>query len=227
MNAMNEVVFLLDVDNTLLDNDRMVADLSHLLRQMLGADGCEQYWQIHETLRAETGYADYLGALQRYRMRTAHNSELWKVSSFLLDYPFADSLYPDALNVLQHLDTWGITVILSDGDIVFQPRKIYLSGLWEMVEGRVQIYLHKEQMLDDVKQRYPARHYVMVDDKLRILTEMKNSWRDQLTTVFTQQGHYGLDPNNITAFPLADITVAHIGELMNYDFSKLNWINST
>ena len=225
MDAMNEVVFLLDVDNTLLDNDRMVADLSHLLRQMLGDDGCEQYWQIYESLRVETGYADYFGALQRYRMRAAHNPELWKVSSFLLDYPFADNLYPDAWNVLQHLNTWGKTVILSDGDIVFQPRKIHLSELWEAVEGRVLIYLHKEQMLDDVNQQYPARHYVMVDDKLRILTEMKKSWGYQLTTVFTQQGHYGLDPNNITDFPPADITVAHIGELLNYDFSESNWIN--
>ena len=223
MDAINKVVFLLDVDNTLLDNDRMVVDLSHLLTQTLGAESCKLYWQIYEVLRSETGYADYLGALQRYRLRTTHNPDLWKVSSFLLDYPFADRLYPDTLLVLQHLRTWGNTVILSDGDIVFQPRKIHLSGLWEAVEGRILIYLHKEQMLEDVQQRYPAQHYVMVDDKLRILSAMKKIMQHRLTTVFPRQGHYAHDPAIIAAYPPADLSVERIGDLLDVDMGEVLW----
>jgi len=221
MTAANEVVFLLDVDNTLLDNDRIVADLSDHLAHEFGDESRDRYWRIFEALRVELGYADYLGALQRYRLGALNDPRMLMISSFLVDYPFAERLYPGALDVIAHLRRWGPTVILSDGDVVFQPRKVQRSGLWDAVEGRVLIYLHKEQMLNDVEQRYPARHYIMVDDKLRILAAMKRVWGDRLTTVFPRQGHYALDPRNIAAYSPADITTDRIGGLINYDFSVL------
>ena len=227
MTAANEVVFLLDVDNTLLDNDRIVADLSDHLAHEFGDESRNRYWEIFEALRVELGYADYLGALQRYRVGGMNDPRLLMLSSFLVDYPFAERLYPGALDVIAYLRRWGPTVILTDGDVVFQPRKVQRSGLWDAVEGRVLIYLHKEQMLDDVEQRYPARHYVMVDDKLRILAAMKKVWGDRLTTVFPRQGHYALDPRNIVAYSPADITIEHIGDLINYDFSTLLGIPKT
>ncbi|BBP03875.1 hypothetical protein TPL01_04340 [Sulfuriferula plumbiphila] len=221
MTAANEVVFLLDVDNTLLDNDRIVADLGSHLAHEFGEPSRNRYWEIFEALRVELGYADYLGALQRYRLGAMNDPRLLMMSSFLVDYAFAERLYPGALDVIAHLRRWGATVILSDGDVVFQPRKTQRSGLWDAVEGRVLIYLHKEKMLDDIEQRYPARHYVMVDDKLRILAAMKKVWGDRLTTVFPRQGHYALDPGNSAAYPPADITIERIGGLINYDFSAL------
>ncbi len=221
MTMANEVVFLLDIDNTLLDNDRIIADLGDHLAHEFGEESRDRYWEVFEALRIELGYADYLGALQRYRVGAMNDPRLLLMSSFLMDYPFADRLYPGALDVIAYLGRWGPTVILSDGDVVFQPRKAQRSGLWDAVEGRVLIYLHKEQMLDNVEQRYPARHYVMVDDKLRILAAMKRVWADRLTTVFPRQGHYALDPENIAAYPPADITIEHIGDLINYDFSAL------
>ena len=224
MTASNEVVFLLDVDNTLLDNDHIVADLDEHLVHEFGDESRDRYWEIFEALRAELGYADYLGALQRYRVGVMKDPRLLMMSSFLVDYPFAERLYPGAFDVIAHLRRWGLTVILSDGDVVFQPRKVQRSGLWDAVEGRVLIYLHKEQMLDDVEQRYPARHYVMVDDKLRILAAMKKVWGDRLTTVFPRQGHYAFDPENIAAYPPADITIERIGGLINADFSALSGI---
>lgn len=217
----NEVVFLLDVDNTLLDNDRIVDHLDDHLRHEFGAESRDRYWTIFETLRTELGYADYLGALQRYRLEALHDPRLLQMSSFLVDYPFADRLYAGALDVIAHLGAWGPTVILSDGDVVFQPRKTQRSGLWDAVEGRVLIYLHKEQMLDDIASRYPARRYVMVDDKLRILAAMKKSWGDRLTTVFPRQGHYALDSKEVAAYPSADITVERIGNLIDYDLADL------
>ncbi len=221
MTAPETVVFLLDVDNTLLDNDRIVADLDDHLRMEFGRESRDRYWEIFEALRAELGYADYLGALQRYRLGNLNDPRLLLVSSFLVDYPFAARLYPGALDVLRHLRAWGPTVILSDGDVVFQPRKIERSGLRQAVEGRVLIYLHKELMLDAVKRHYPARHYVMVDDKLRILAAMKNVLGKQLTTVFPRQGHYALDQKNIASYPAADIAVERIGELVNCDLPSL------
>jgi FMN phosphatase YigB (HAD superfamily) len=221
MTAANEVVFLLDVDNTLLDNDHIVADLDDHLRREFGRESRDRYWKIFEALRVELGYADYLGALQRYRLGDLNDPRLLLMSSFLVDYPFADRLYAGAFDVIAHLRVWGPTVILSDGDVVFQPRKVQRSGLWDAVEGRVLIYLHKEQMLDDVKSRYPARHYVMVDDKLRILAAMKAVLGNRLTTVFPRQGHYAFDPKNIAAYPPTDITVERIGELVNYDLPAL------
>ena len=221
MKKPEDVVFLLDVDNTLLDNDRIIADLNGHLAHEFGDENRDRYWEIFEALRVELGYADYLGALQRYRVGATNDPRLLSMSSFLVDYPFAARLYPGALGVIAHLQRWGSTVILSDGDVVFQPRKILRSGLWDAVEGRVLIYLHKEQMLDDVEQRYPARHYVMVDDKLRILAAMKKLRGDRLTSVFPRQGHYALEPGNSAAYPPADITIERIGDLINHDFSTL------
>jgi FMN phosphatase YigB (HAD superfamily) len=225
MNAPDQVVFLLDCDNTLLDNDRVIDDLRTHLASEFGPENRDRYWSIFESLRAELGYADYLGALQRCRNGEAsgvmNDPRLLLMSSFLVDYPFADRLYPGALEVIAHLRTWGPTVILSDGDVVFQPRKTQRSGLWQAVEGRVLIYVHKERMLDDVEQRFPARHYVMVDDKLRILTAMKKILADRLTSVFPRQGHYALDPENVAAYPPADITLERIGDLIHYDLPVL------
>ena len=181
----------------------------------------QRYWEIFEQLRAELGYADYLGALQRYRIEHLRDPHLLATSLYLLDYPFADRLYPGALDVVQRLAAWGPTVILSDGDVVFQPRKVERSGLWQAVEGRVLIYIHKEQVLDDVEARYPADHYVMVDDKLRILTAMKQVWGARLTTVFPRQGQYALDPKVLATYPPADIAVERIGDLMGFDLATL------
>jgi FMN phosphatase YigB (HAD superfamily) len=207
------VVFLFDVDNTLLDNDAVQDDLSAHLEREVGLVNRDRYWQIFEQLRAQLGYADYLGALQRYRLEHLDDLQLLQVSLFLLDYPFASRLYPGALEAVARCATVGPTVILSDGDIVFQPRKVQRAGLWDAVEGRVLIYLHKEQMLADVERRFPAAHYVMIDDKLRILAAMKSAWRERLTTVFPRQGHYALDPRELATWPAADITLARIGEL--------------
>jgi FMN phosphatase YigB (HAD superfamily) len=225
MTAADDVVFLLDVDNTLLDNDRVQDDLRNYLEREFGAASRDRYWAIFEALRTELGYADYLGALQRYRCAEAggamNDPRVLLISSFLVDYPFADRLYPGALDAIAHLRAFGLTVILSDGDVVFQPRKVQRSGLWQAVAGRVLIYIHKEQMLDDLEQRYPARHYVMVDDKLSILAAMKKVLGGRLTTVFPRQGHYALDPHNLAAYPPADLAIERIGDLVNYDFPAL------
>lgn len=221
MKMREEVVFMFDCDNTLLDNDQVQADLRAHLEREFGAVNRDRYWEIFEALRAELGYTDYLGALQRYRLGAMSDPCLLQMSRFLLDYPFADRLYPGAQGVIEHFGAWGPTVVLSDGDVVFQPRKIQRSGLWQAVQGRVLIYIHKEKMLDDVEQRYPARHYFMVDDKLRILAAMKNILGERLTTVFPRQGHYAIDPHNIATYPAADLTVEHIGDLINYDLPAL------
>jgi FMN phosphatase YigB (HAD superfamily) len=217
----DDVVFLFDCDNTLLDNDRVEVDLQTHLEHEFGPRNRDRYWEILEALRADLGYADYLGALQRYRLGAMNDPQLLQMSAFLIDYPFANRLYPGSLDAIEHLREWGLTVILSDGDVVFQPRKVQRSGLWEAVEGRVLIYIHKEQMLADVEQRFPARHYVMIDDKLRILAAMKKVWGKRLTTVFPRQGHYALDPKNIVAYPAADLTVGRIGDLVACDLSAL------
>jgi len=221
MTSPDDVVFLLDCDNTLLDNDFVENDLRDHLTREFGAEGRDRYWAIFEQLRAELGYADYLGALQRYRVGNVSDPRLLLMSSFLVDYPFASRLYPGALDAIRHLRTGGVTVILSDGDVVFQPRKIQRSGLWAAVDGRVLIYIHKEQMLGAVAERYPARHYVMVDDKLRVLAAMKQTWGDRVTTILPRQGHYALDRENISTYPPADLTVERIGDLVDYDMSAL------
>jgi FMN phosphatase YigB (HAD superfamily) len=210
---MHDAVYLIDVDNTLLDNDAVIDDLRHHLIEAFGADSERRYWEIFEELRSELGYADYLGALQRYRIENARDQNVLELSIFLLHYPFATRLYPGALETLAQLGRRGPVVILSDGDVVFQPRKVERSGLWAAVEGRVLIYIHKEQMLDDVEERYPARHYVMIDDKVRILAAMKQIWHDRLTTVFVQQGHYASDPTVVRAYAPADIAVECIRDV--------------
>lgn len=219
MTTPEEFVFLFDVDNTLLDNDRVIEDLKDHLVHEFGRESSDLYWTIFESLRAELGYADYLGALQRYRISNINNPELLLMSGFLLEYPFADRLYANAIDALSYVRRWGRPVILSDGDVVFQPRKIQRSGLWDAVEGRVLIYIHKEKMLQAVEERYPARHYVLVDDKLRILASMKANMGERLTTVFPRQGHYAHDPANVTLYPPADITLERIGDLIHCDFN--------
>jgi len=223
---MQDVVFLVDVDNTLLDNDGVVADLREHLVLNFGQANADRYWEYFEQLRDELGYTDYLGALQRYRQHELadqmNDPRLLQMSTFLIDYPFAQRLYPGALAALAHLKRLGPTVILSDGDVVFQPRKVQRSGLWQAVDGQVLIYVHKELMLEAVQRRYPARHYVMVDDKLRILSAMKKALGERLTTVFPRQGHYALDPQTIASYPPADFTLEHIAELADLGLQELS-----
>jgi FMN phosphatase YigB (HAD superfamily) len=221
MTARHPVVFLVDVDNTLIDNDHIAADLKRHLEREVGRERQERYWAIFEELRSELGYADYLGALQRYRVEHPRDPHVLTVSSFMVNYPFANRLYPNSLDVLERFRAWGPTVILSDGDAVFQPRKIERSGLQEAVDGNVLIYIHKERELDDVEQRYPAHHYVLVDDKLRILTAVKRVWEGRVTTVFPRQGHYAHDPQALATNPAADLTVERIGELLAHDLTAL------
>ena len=213
---MNDTVFLFDVDNTLLDNDRVAKDLRLFLEREVGAERSNRYWEIFEQIRAELGYADYLGALQRYRVENPYDSHLLAVSTYLINYPFANRLFPNSLDALEHCKQFGKVVILSDGDVVFQPRKIERSGLLEAVERNILIYIHKEKELADVERRYPAEHYVLVDDKLRILTAIKKIWGARVTTVFPRQGHYAFDEKEISKYPPADITIERIGDLMNF-----------
>ena len=217
----HSVVFLFDVDNTLLNNDHVTRDLQRHLSAAFGERSERRYWAIFEEIRAELGYADYLGALQRYREEHPGDPQLLRVSSFLIDYPFANRLYPGSLDAIEHVQRWGQAVILSDGDVVFQPRKVERSGLWEAVDARVLIYIHKEQMLDQVEERFPAEHYVMVDDKVRILAAMKAVWGTRLTTVFPRQGHYALDAAEVACHPAPDITLERIGDLVNYGLAEL------
>ena len=212
------VVFLVDVDNTLLDNDRIQDDLKRHLEREFGAASRDRYWAILEALFVELGYRDYLGALQRYRTEHPHDVRLMAMSSYLVDYPFANRLYPGALDVLERFRTWGPTVILSDGDVVFQPRKVERSGIAEAVDDHVLIYIHKEETLDDVERRYPAQHYVLVDDKPRILAAVKKVWTDRVTTIFPRQGQYAHDAKS---YPAPDLTIERIGDLVTHDLSRL------
>jgi FMN phosphatase YigB (HAD superfamily) len=217
--AAGEVVFLIDVDNTLLDNDRFAADLGARLAQGFGADGRDRYWALFATLRDEFGYADYLGALEAFRVGLDDDPDLLQMSAFLLEYPFAQHLYPRALETIAHLRTLGLPVILSDGDVVFQPRKVQRSGIWDAVEGRVLIYLHKERALEAMQRRYPAAHYVMIDDKPLLLAAMKQVLGARLTTVFVRQGHYALESAGTTIDPPPDLGIECIGELIGLDMS--------
>ncbi len=218
---MNRIVFLVDVDNTLLDNDRIQADIKAHLAQEYGAACRDRYWAILEDLFSELGYRDYLGALQRFRVEHPQDMHLLSMSSFLMDYPFADRLYPGALDVLARLRGWGPTVLLTDGDVVFQPRKVERSGLAAAVESQVLIYIHKELALDDVAARYPAQHYVLVDDKPRILAAVKDAWGDRVTTVLPRQGQYAHDAKALASVSVPDVTVEHIGDLLTCDLSDL------
>jgi hypothetical protein len=215
------IVFLFDVDNTLLDNDRIEADLNEHLEKSYGAAVRDRYWTIFETLRRQLGYADYLGALELYRLEDLHFPALLRMANWMVDYPFADRLYPGALDAVKHVQRWGPAVILSDGDAVFQPRKVERSGLWQTFENRVLIYIHKEEELDDVERFYPARRYVMIDDKLRILTGIKKIWGERVTTIFPRQGHYANDLQIVGAYPPADIQLGKIADLLKHDFSSL------
>lgn len=214
------VVFLFDVDNTLLDNDRVTADLRRYLVHELGEDRTNQYFEIFEERRTELGYADYLGALQNYRLLHPRDPHVLAVSSFLVNYPFANRLFPGSLDAIEHAARFGPTVILSDGDVVFQPRKVERSGLFDAVEKRILIYIHKEHELEDVERRFPAAHYVLIDDKIRILTAFKAAWGTRLTTVFPRQGHYAAAPD-VQRYPPADVTIERIGELVDYDLTRL------
>jgi len=213
--AETEIVFLFDVDNTLLDNDRVTQDLRRFLDKSVGMERSASYWRRFEELREELGYADYLGALQRYRIDHHFDSNILAVSTYLMNYPFANRLFPNSLDVVERCNQLGTVVILTDGDVVFQPRKIERSGLFEAFNGNVLIYIHKEQDLADVERRFPAKQYVLVDDKLRILTAVKDSWGDRVTTVFPKQGHYALEPEVISKYPAADIEVGRIGDLLD------------
>jgi FMN phosphatase YigB (HAD superfamily) len=221
MSEPHRIVILFDVDNTLLDNDHVVKDLSRHLDQHFGAERRARYFAIFEEMRSEVGYADYLGALQRYRVEYPTDPGLLKISAFLIDYPFANRLFPNALDAVEHCRQWGPAVVLSDGDVVFQPRKVERSGIGEAVGGHVLIYIHKELMLADVEARFPARHYVLVDDKVRLLTAAKKIWGNRLTTVFPRQGHYAMDEEAVNSFPVPDITLARIGDLVQLDLESI------
>ena len=224
MTPSHPIVFLVDVDNTLVDNDGIQQDLKDHLERTYGLAARERYWRILEDLFVELGYRDYIGALQRFRVEHPREVELLSMSSFLMDYPFADRLYPGALEVLKRLRSLAPTVILSDGDVVFQPRKVEHAGIADAVDGHVLIYIHKEEALADVERRYPAEHYVLVDDKLRILDAVKQVWGERVTTVFPRQGQYAHDAKLLSALPPADVTIERIGDLLHYD---LPWLRST
>jgi FMN phosphatase YigB (HAD superfamily) len=213
---MHDVVFLFDVDNTLLDNDHVQRDLSQHLVANYGQEAHDRYWSLFENLRGDLGYADYLGALQRYRLEDLHNPKVLRIANWLADYKFADRLFPGALDVVRHISAWGPAVILSDGDAAFQPRKVERSGLWQAFADNVLIYVHKEQALDDVERLYPARRYVMIDDKLRILEALKQQWGDRVTTVFPRQGHYAFDAEELRKRKPADIAIDAIGDLLTF-----------
>jgi FMN phosphatase YigB (HAD superfamily) len=219
--ASRKVVFLFDVDNTLIDNDRIVTDLMRHLEREIGAKRQQRYWEIFEELRGQLGYADYLGALQRYRVENPRDSHILTVSRYLVNYPFATRLFPGALDAVEHCRRFGECVILSDGDVVFQPRKVDRSGLAETFDSKVLIYIHKELELDDIAAHYPADHYVLIDDKVRILSAIKQTWRARLTTVFPRQGHYALDEKEIAKYPQPDLTIDRIGALLDYDRDAL------
>jgi FMN phosphatase YigB (HAD superfamily) len=220
MSAAAETVFLFDVDNTLLDNDRFQDDLRQELERAHGERACARYWEVFEELRGELGYADYLGALERLRLQDLHDPTLFRTANWLIDYPFADRLYPRVLKVVEHVRQWGRAVILSDGDAIFQPRKIARSGLWDAFAGNVLIYVHKEKELADVERWHPAAHYVLVDDKTRILEAVKSIWGARVTTIFPKQGHYASqEPPRDGAH--VDLAIDRIGDLLRHDLSKL------
>jgi len=221
IDANPSTLFFFDVDDTLLDNDRLAEDLRRYLANQVGGGSAARYWEIFEQLRTELGYADYLGALQRYRVERPRDPKLLAVSHFMINYPFANRLFPESLDAVEYARRLGRAVILTDGDVVFQPLKIDRSGLYEAFEGQVLICIHKELELDDVEVRYPAPHYVMVDDKVRILAAIKDHWGARVTTVFPRQGHYAHDAALVAEYPEPDITLERIGELQNYSLEQI------
>jgi FMN phosphatase YigB (HAD superfamily) len=219
--APEKIVFLFDVDNTLLNNDEVVTELMRYLQREIGDDRQQRYWKHFEQLRTELGYADYLGALQRYRLEYPRDSHILAVSHYLIDYPFAKQLFPNSLEAVAHAGRFGEPVILSDGDVVFQPLKVRRSGLMDAFDSRVLIYIHKERELDDVARRYPADHYVLIDDKVRILAAVKRAWNSRVTTVFPRQGHYATDEKELAKYPAPDVAIDRIGALLDYDLPTL------
>jgi FMN phosphatase YigB (HAD superfamily) len=222
MTQPHPLVFLVDVDNTLVDNDGIQQDLKDHLERTYGVAARDRYWRILEDLMVELGYRDYIGALQNFRVEHPREIELLAMSSYLMDYPFAERVYPNALEVLERLRSLAPTVILSDGDVVFQPRKVERAGLAKVADGDVLIYIHKEEALEDVERRFPAEHYVLVDDKLRILDAVKQVWGKRVTTVLPRQGQYAHDAKVLSALPPADITIERIGDLLDYDLARLS-----
>ena len=211
------IAFLVDVDDTLLDNDRIRDDLHEHLAPAYGAEAGERYWTIQERRFVELGYRDYLGAVQEWWEGEGSEPRPLDLSRYLLDYPFVDRLYPDALQVLTHLRRGAPTVVVTDGDAVYQPWKVHRAGIREAVAGDVLVYIHKELELDDLERRYPAERYVLVDDKLRILTAAKEFWGERVTTVFPRQGQFANDPAITAAHPPADVTIDRVGELLDAD----------
>jgi FMN phosphatase YigB (HAD superfamily) len=216
-----KIAFLFDVDNTLLDNDHVVADLMRYLEHEIGPERQQRYWAFFEQLRTELGYADYLGALQRYRLEYPRDSRILAVSHYLIDYPFANRLFPNSLDAVEHARRFGEPVIVSDGDVVFQPLKIQRSGLMDNFGSRVLIYIHKERELADIAERYPADHYVLIDDKVRILAAVKRAWNSRVTTVFPRQGHYATDEKEVAKYPPPDVTIERVAMLLDYDLPAL------
>ena len=221
MNDMADTVFLFDVDNTLLDNDRVLVDMGAHLAEVYGEATRDRFWAIFEEIRGELGYADYLGTLERYRLEAMHHPKLLRMANWLVDNPFHERVYPQALDVVRRAQAVGVTSILSDGDAVFQPRKVERAGIWPVFGDNVLIYVHKELELDDVEAHFPAKHYVLIDDKLRILDAVKRIWGDRVTTVFPRQGHYATDPQEVAKYPPADVTVERIGDLLERDLAAL------
>ncbi len=218
---MADTVFLFDVDNTLLDNDSVQADMNAHLSETYGEAARSRFWVIFEQLRHELGYADYLGALERYRLEAMHDPKLLRMANWLVDYPFDQRVYPRALDVVKKAQEVGTTAVLSDGDAVFQPRKVEKSGIWPVFGDNVLIYVHKELELAAVENHFPARHYVLIDDKVRILDAVKRAWGDRVTTVFPRQGHYANDIDEVAKYPPADVTVERIGDLLEHDLAAL------
>ncbi|MGA2411367.1 MAG: HAD family hydrolase [Candidatus Binataceae bacterium] len=219
--ADRKTIFLFDVDNTLVDNDHVIADLMHHLEHDIGQERQRHYWTIFEELRSQLGYADYLGALQRYRIEHPRDFNILAVSSYLLEYPFANRLLPNSLDVVDRCQSLGETILVTDGDVVFQPLKIRRSGLHEAFEGKVLIYIHREMELDDITSRYPADHYVFIDDKVRILSAIKKAWGSRVTTIFPRQGHYAMDEAEVAKYPKPDFTIERIGMLMDTDLPAM------
>ncbi len=219
--ASDQAAFLFDVDNTLVDNDRIQADMASHLERAIGAERNRHYWELFEELRTQLGYADYLGALQRYRVEFPRDFHILAVSDYLINYPFANRLYPNSLDAIERCQQLGGTAIVSDGDVVFQPLKVHRSGLYEAFDGNVLIYIHKEFELDDIVARYPAAHYVFIDDKVRILSAVKKAWGARVTSVFPRQGHYAFDEAEVAKYPTPDVTIDRIGALLDYDLKSL------
>jgi len=224
--AQEPLVFLFDFDNTLVDSDRFKVDLSEHLEQTFGQSGLDSFWSIHYEMRKLRGYADHLGTVQAFRNGREGNPAIMQLAAYLLDYPFAQRLYPKALQVIAHLSAFGLPVVFTEGDMVYQPRKLKASGVWDAVAGRVMIPLHKLNALAEMQERYPARHYVMIEDKPLLIAEMKTQMGEQLTTVLVRQGHYALRPEHQATTPPPDLTVEKISDLLDFDRSHFQMRSS-